>query len=37
VGGSNRSDERKRVGDSSSENWWGASYGPDVDVVAPCL
>ncbi len=37
VGGSNRSDERKRVGDASSENWWGASYGPDVDVVAPCL
>lgn len=37
VGGSNRSDERKRIGDSSSEAWWGASYGPDVDVVAPCL
>lgn len=37
IGGSNRSDERKRIGDSSSENWWGASHGPDVDVVAPCL
>ena len=37
VGGSNRSDERKRVGDSSSESWWGASFGPDVDVCAPCL
>ena len=37
VGGSNRSDERKRIGDNSSENWWGASYGPDLDVVAPCL
>jgi thermitase len=37
VGGSNRSDERKRIGDASSENWWGASFGPDVDVVAPCL
>jgi thermitase len=37
VGGSNRSDERKRIGDSSSENWWGASYGPEVDVVAPSL
>ena len=37
VGGSNRSDERKRIGDTSSENWWGASWGPDVDVVAPCL
>jgi len=37
VGGSNRSDERKRIGDASSEAWWGASYGPDLDVVAPCL
>lgn len=37
VGGTNRSDERKRIGDSSSEDWWGASYGPDVDVCAPCL
>ncbi len=37
VGGSNRSDERKRNGDASSENWWGASFGPDLDVVAPCL
>jgi thermitase len=37
VGGSNRSDERKRGGDASAEPWWGASYGPDLDVVAPCL
>ncbi len=37
VGGSNRSDERKRIGDASSESWWGASYGPDLDVVGPCL
>jgi subtilisin family serine protease len=37
VGGNNRNDERKRGGDSSSEPWWGASYGPDLDVVAPCL
>ena len=37
VGGSNRNDERKRGGDSSAEPWWGASYGPDVDVVAPCV
>ncbi|GAA3585422.1 S8 family serine peptidase [Kribbella ginsengisoli] len=37
VGGSNRSDERKRTGDSSAEDFWGASYGPDLDVVAPCL
>lgn len=37
VGGSNRSDERKRVGDASSENWWGACYGSDLDIVAPCI
>ncbi len=37
VGGCNRLDERKRIGDASSEAWWGASFGPDVDVVAPCL
>jgi thermitase len=37
VGGSNRMDERKRRGDASIEPGWGASWGPDVDVVAPCL
>jgi len=37
VGGSNRDDVRKSIGDASIENWWGASFGPDVDVVAPCL
>lgn len=37
VGGSNRSDERKRVGDASLEPGWGACFGLDVDVVAPCL
>lgn len=37
VGGSNRSDVRKAVGDTSVEPFWGACYGPDVDVVAPCL
>lgn len=37
VGGSNRDDQRKRIGDASSENWWGACYGTDLDVVAPCL
>ena len=37
VGGSNRDDVRKSIGDSSIENWWGACYGPSVDVVAPCL
>lgn len=37
VGGSNRADVRKQVGDSSVEPFWGACFGPDVDVVAPCL
>ena len=37
VGGSNRDDVRKHIGDTSIENWWGACYGPDLDVVAPCL
>lgn len=37
VGGSNRDDVRKSIGDTSTENWWGACYGPDLDVVAPCL
>lgn len=37
VGGSNRDDVRKAIGDASVENWWGACFGPDVDVVAPCL
>jgi subtilisin family serine protease len=37
VGGSNRDDVRKAIGDTSIENWWGACYGPSVDVVAPCL
>ena len=37
VGGSNRDDERKRIGDASSEDWWGASYGPSLSVVAPCI
>ena len=37
VGGSNRADVRKAVGDTSIESFWGACFGPDVDVVAPCL
>jgi thermitase len=37
VGGSNRDDVRKAVGDTSSEPFWGACWGPSVDVVAPCL
>lgn len=37
VGGSNRDDVRKAVGDTSIEPFWGACFGSDVDVVAPCL
>lgn len=37
VGGSNRDDQRKRIGDASSESWWGASHGPDLSVVGPCI
>jgi subtilisin family serine protease len=37
VGGSNRDDKRKSIGDTSVESWWGACYGPALDVVAPCL
>jgi thermitase len=37
IGGSNRADVRKAVGDTSVEPFWGACFGPDVDVVAPCL
>jgi len=37
VGGSNKADVRKSVGDTSAEPFWGACYGPDLDVVAPCL
>jgi len=37
IGGSNRDDVRKAIGDASVESWWGACFGPDLDVVAPCL
>ncbi len=37
VGGSNRDDVRKAIGDNSAEPSWGACYGPALDVVAPCL
>jgi hypothetical protein len=37
VGGSNRADVRKAISDTSVEPFWGACYGPDLDVVAPCL
>jgi thermitase len=37
IGGSNRDEVRKAIGDTSMESWWGACYGPSLDVVAPCL
>lgn len=37
VGGSNRADVRKAIGDTSVEPTWGACFGPSLDVVAPCL
>lgn len=37
IGGSNRADVRKAIGDTSIETFWGACYGPSLDVVAPCL
>jgi hypothetical protein len=37
IGGSNRDDVRKAIGDTSVESWWGACFGPNIDVVAPCL
>jgi hypothetical protein len=36
VGGSNLVDARKAMGDPV-EGFWGANFGPDLDVVAPCL
>jgi thermitase len=37
VGGTNREDLRKAIGDTSIEPFWGACYGTDLNVVAPCL
>jgi Subtilase family len=37
VGGTNREDKRKAVGDTSIEGFWGACYGNSLDVCAPCL
>ena len=34
---SNRHDVRKLNRDAVIESFWGASWGPDLDVVAPCL
>jgi thermitase len=35
VGASNEWDERKSRTSRDGENWWGSSWGPEIDVVAP--
>ncbi len=35
VGASDMCDTRKRPNDCSGENWWGSSYGNNLDLVAP--
>jgi hypothetical protein len=35
VGASNMCDRRKSLNDCSPETWWGSSYGPTLDLVAP--
>ncbi len=35
VGASDMCDTRKRPNDCSGENWWGSSYGDNLDLIAP--
>ena len=37
VGGITMCDQRKSPTTCDLENWWGASYGTGLDVVAPCV
>lgn len=37
VGGCSPCGERKNRSSCDGETWWGASYGSQVDVVAPCV
>ena len=37
VGGINMCDKRKDPNTCDGENWWGASYGAGLGVVAPCV
>jgi subtilisin family serine protease len=37
VGGINMCNKRKDPTSCDGENWWGASYGAGLDVVAPCV
>ncbi|HTE11194.1 MAG TPA: S8 family serine peptidase, partial [Chitinophagaceae bacterium] len=37
VGGISMCGERKSFGSCDGEPWWGANYGPGLDVAAPCV
>ena len=37
VGGSSMCGEHKTAVSCDGENWWGANYGPGLDIVAPCV
>jgi|GEM_PF-7114928 len=37
VGGINMCNQRKSPTSCDGENWWGASYGTGLDLVAPCV
>jgi len=37
VGGISPCNQRKSTTTCDGENWWGASYGTSLDIVAPCV